>query len=147
MVERDEPPHSGAALGPTHRSVTFVPDDPAHLPARTSARPLSEVGELSMRSARAGTLHTISLAGELDLANANDVDAELVRVEATDATMILLDLTQLTFMDSTGVRRLLSADARSRADGHRFRLRRPPDRVQRVPQRRAPAAAERTARG
>ncbi len=66
-----------------------------------------------MRSHRDGHVHTISLAGELDLlANSHDVEAELIRVEATDASTILLDLAGLTFMDSTAIRLLITAGPR-----------------------------------
>ena len=41
------------------------------------SEPRLRPGELSMRSQRDGHVHTISLAGELDLANAHDVEAEL----------------------------------------------------------------------
>lgn len=74
----------------------------------------------------------IALAGELDLATADEVEQEIVRVEATDADSIVVDLSDLRFMDSTGVRILLSADARSRADGSRLALLRGPAAVQRV---------------
>jgi anti-anti-sigma factor len=89
-------------------------------------------GELTLRSRRDGAVHTIALAGELDLATADEVEQELLRVEASDAASIVLDLSGLTFMDSTGVRLLVSADARSRADERRLSLRRGPASVQRV---------------
>jgi anti-anti-sigma factor len=82
-------------------------------------------GELTMRSECERDRHTITISGEIDVANAGDVEQELVRVEATDATAIVLDLSEVTFMDSTAVRLLLTADARSRDDGRRLALRRP----------------------
>jgi anti-anti-sigma factor len=82
-------------------------------------------GELTMRSESERDRHTITISGEIDVANAGDVEQELVRVEATDATAIVLDLSEVTFMDSTAVRLLLTADARSRDDGRRLALRRP----------------------
>lgn len=89
-------------------------------------------GELSVRADRAGDVVTISLAGELDIATAPRVDAALADAEAGDARSIVLDLSDLTFMDSTGVRLVLSAHARSRADSARLRLTRGPIAVQRV---------------
>jgi anti-sigma B factor antagonist len=74
----------------------------------------------------------MALTGELDLATADAVQAELERIEARDATSIVLDLKGLTFMDSTGVRLLVSAHARSRADTGRLSLLRGPAAVQRV---------------
>ena len=101
-------------------------------PAYDAAEHHAELGQFVMRSRRDGATHTIALGGELDLANAGDVERELVGVEATDAAAIVLDLGGLTFMDSTGIRLLILADARSRTDGNRLQLRRPPEHVQRV---------------
>jgi len=101
-------------------------------PQPTRAEQIVKLGQLSMRSHRDGELHTISLNGEMDLANAGDVEQELIRVEGTDARRILVDLSGLTFIDSTGIKLLLLADARSRGDSRRLVLRRPPDGVRRV---------------
>jgi anti-sigma B factor antagonist len=92
----------------------------------------SRPGELTVSSRRDGDVHTIVLAGELDLATAQRLEQELKRVEATDARSILVDLSGLAFMDSTGIRILVAADARSRADSERLALRRGPAAVQRV---------------
>ena len=100
--------------------------------ARARAEQALMLGRLSMRSQREGDLHAIDLAGELDLANAGDVERELVRVEAGDAGAILVDLSRLTFIDSTGIRVLVRAAARSRADGNRLVLQRAPRPVLRV---------------
>ena len=59
-------------------------------------------------------------------------EQELERVEATDAAAIVVDLSGLTFMDSTGVRLLVNAGSRSRAAARRLRLQRGPVAVQRV---------------
>ncbi len=96
------------------------------------AEQISKLGDLSMRSRREGDVHTIMLAGEIDVANAAHVERELLRVEASDARLIVLDLSELSFIDSTGIRMLLIADARSRSDSCRLTLRRPPRQVLRV---------------
>jgi anti-sigma B factor antagonist len=96
------------------------------------AADLLKAGHLTMRSEREGVVHTIRVQGELDLATVGDLDRELVRVESTDALSIVLDLSGLQFMDSTGVRLLISAHARSRADSNRLTLLRGPKAVQRV---------------
>ncbi len=85
-----------------------------------------------MSSERDGDVHTISLFGELDLATADDVSAEIQRVEDTDARSIVVDLAGLTFMDSTGIRLLWRAHERSRADSCRLTLLRGCAAVQRV---------------
>ncbi|MGH2942916.1 MAG: STAS domain-containing protein [Solirubrobacteraceae bacterium] len=107
-------------------------DDPGqHKPSPEAE--LIELGQFSMRSERDGDVHRIRLFGELDLSNAGDVERELERVEATDARSIVVDLSGLTFMDSTGVRLLVTAHARSREeDESRLTLVRGPVAVQRV---------------
>jgi anti-anti-sigma factor len=89
-------------------------------------------GELTISSEREGDVHVIALSGELDLATADELEQELLRVEATDAESIVVDLAGLRFMDSTGVRVMITADTRSRADSQRLALLRGPDAVQRV---------------
>jgi len=96
-----------------------------------AAQPLA-FGELTVAADRTGDVHCIRLTGELDIDTADRVEAELARAEAGDARVIVLDLAGLTFMDSTGVRLVLEAHARSRADSNRLRLRRGPAAVQRV---------------
>jgi anti-anti-sigma factor len=102
------------------------------LPTDSEAELVRKLGTLTLTSEREGDMHVVALAGELDLANAADVAQELARVEATDAEAIVVDLSQLEFIDSTGIRVLLEADARSRSDSCRLTLLRPPDRVLRV---------------
>jgi anti-sigma B factor antagonist len=89
-------------------------------------------GELTISSEREGDVHVIAVTGELDLATAAELEQELLRVEATDAESIVVDLAGLRFMDSTGIRVMIAADARSRADSQRLALLRGPDAVQRV---------------
>jgi stage II sporulation protein AA (anti-sigma F factor antagonist) len=109
-----------------------MPEDAPHHDAALPARHVVELGLLTMSSERDGDDHTICLFGELDLASADVVEQELERVEAGDARSIVVDLSGLTFMDSTGLRLLLSAHARSRGQADRLALRRGPASVQRV---------------
>ena len=101
-------------------------------PDEASAELLVECGELTLRSERAGEVHTITLSGELDLSTSETAQQELERVEATDAATIVLDLSGLTFMDSTGVRLVMAANARSRGHADRLTLVRGGQAVQRV---------------
>ncbi len=70
---------------------------------------------LQISSQRDGDRHTVTAVGELDLATAWQLEHELRRIEATDAREIVLDLRGLLLLDSAGVRVLLDAGARSRA--------------------------------
>jgi anti-sigma B factor antagonist len=74
----------------------------------------------------------VELAGELDLATAPKLEDELRRVEGANPQLIALDLRPLTFMDSSGLRALLAADARAKDAGRRLVLVRGDERVQRV---------------
>lgn len=60
--------------------------------------------------------------GELDLATAPQLEAEIARLRSHGVGSIVLDLRQLTFMDSTGLRLLLRLDASARADGSSFAI-------------------------
>lgn len=132
MVDRgDEPPTPRAGSGPTWQQRGQMTETFPE-PQQARAEQIAKLGRLSMRSQRDGEIHTISLRGELDLANAGDVEQELIGVEDSDARVILLDLSGLTFIDSTGIRLLVLADARSRGDGKRLVLRRPPEGIRRV---------------
>ena len=99
---------------------------------RSRATELVALGQLSMTSERDGDVHVVALFGELDLATANTVQDELTRVEASDADSIIVDLSGLTFIDSTGIRLLYVAAARSRADSDRLALLRGGAAVQRA---------------
>lgn len=102
------------------------PPDPSH------AQQLVELGALAVTSERAGGVHSIGLVGELDLATAGAVEDALVSAEAGDANAIVVDLSGLTFIDSTGLRLLVGAANRSRADADRLMLLKGPPAVQRV---------------
>lgn len=98
----------------------------------TRAEEVRHLGGLTMRSTREDTTHVIALEGELDLASAGLVEGELQRVETTDAQEIVIDLRELQFIDSTGVRLVYLADARAHQNGGRLTIRRGPERVQRI---------------
>jgi anti-sigma B factor antagonist len=89
-------------------------------------------GHLTIRSERCGVSHVVGMAGELDLATAPRLQEELQLVEASDAREIILDLSDLDFMDSTGLQLIIRADARSKAIGKRLKLLRGQAHVHRV---------------
>ncbi len=100
--------------------------------ATSRAGGLLTLGTLSMSSQRNGAVHTIRLCGELDVATTGRVEAELKRVEAGDARTIVVDLSGLAFISSTGVNLLVDAEARSRAASNSLTLLRAAPGVQRV---------------
>ena len=74
----------------------------------------------------------IALRGELDFEHAYTFDEELRRVEAHSPPCICLDLRELSFLDSSGLSRLVAARRRARKLGHRLVLVRGPAAVQRL---------------
>ncbi|MFN2545445.1 MAG: STAS domain-containing protein [Actinomycetota bacterium] len=74
----------------------------------------------------------ISFEGELDISRAEEVERELERVEADRPSVVVFDLRGLDFLDSTGLRLLLSADSRARRDGRRIVIVPGPEKVHRV---------------
>ncbi|MEA2479209.1 MAG: anti-sigma factor antagonist [Thermoleophilaceae bacterium] len=80
---------------------------------------------------RGSAVH-MRLSGELDISSATKVEDELARVEPGRPDVIVLDLRGLDFMDSTGLRLLIAADARAREEGRRLTIVKGPEPVQRV---------------
>jgi anti-sigma B factor antagonist len=89
-------------------------------------------GVLNLRIADDGGRRLIRLSGELDLANAASLETELDRVLGDGGGEIVVDLEELSFIDSTGIALLINAISR---DGDNGRLRFVPSKglaVQRV---------------
>ena len=77
---------------------------------------------LRIDAAREEDTCTIRLSGELDLGNSEQLDAALLEAEASDASRILLDVDELRFIDSTGLRVILQATRRAERTGGRLRV-------------------------
>lgn len=87
--------------------------------------------ELTAERDERGTVKLV-LAGELDISSTPQLEAELSKLEADAPRVIVLDLRPLEFMDSTGLRTVVAADARARDQGRRLAIVRGPDAVHRV---------------
>lgn len=74
---------------------------------------------------RDGTV-IVLLRGELDLATAPDLE-ELLNEHLDAGQAVLVDLRELQFMDSSGLRVLVAAHARSSNGGPRFAMVRAPE--------------------
>ncbi|HEX4806509.1 MAG TPA: STAS domain-containing protein [Conexibacter sp.] len=79
-----------------------------------------------------GTTVRLALTGELDIAGAARVERELERIEQEPPATIVLDLRELVFMDSTGLRVIVAADGRAREQSRRLVIVRGSDTVQRI---------------
>jgi anti-sigma B factor antagonist len=77
---------------------------------------VTERGALTIRLSADAEPNLVQLFGEMDASNVQSVEAELQRLEGSDARVVL-DLSGLNFIDSTGVAFLVKATRRSRSRG------------------------------
>jgi anti-anti-sigma factor len=89
-------------------------------------------GELEIRHTAQGSSHRLTLAGELDVATAARLEVAVTGLCAGTASEIVLDLSELAFLDSTGFRAILSAKERCQESGCEFLMTRAREPVQRV---------------
>ena len=74
----------------------------------------------------------LTLDGELDISSASRVEREIALVEDGAPGVLIIDLRRLRFMDSTGLRIVVSANARAEAAQRRLVVVRGPETVQRI---------------
>ena len=77
---------------------------------------------LSLETREEGQQVRIALDGELDLSSALTFDEEIRRAEERNPRTIVIDLSSLKFLDSTGLRLIMSAHARAKTRGHRLAI-------------------------
>jgi anti-sigma B factor antagonist len=89
--------------------------------------------EIEIRTSEVGRGRVlVRLEGELDIASAGEVEQAMARQEQEGCQELILDLGGLRFIDSTGLRLVLSAHGRAQKGGWGFSIVPGPDRVQRV---------------
>ncbi len=86
---------------------------------------------LEVRTVSTNDAVHLSLSGELDLASADKLERELESAEP-GANVLVLDLRELSFIDSSGLRLVLVAAKRAGEAGRRLVLVRGPREVDRV---------------
>ena len=74
----------------------------------------------------------IAVIGELDLASGPELEAELDQLSGPDTQLVVIDLRQLDFMDSTGLSILVRAHQRLAGEGCEVGLVRGSQQVQRL---------------
>lgn len=89
-------------------------------------------GPLRLRTEREGDTHEVAAAGELDLLTSPALARELSTAHDSGAQRVVLDLSDLTFVDCAGLRVILCMNARSNDRPGRFLVRRGPPNVHRV---------------
>jgi anti-sigma B factor antagonist len=88
--------------------------------------------EFTVDERNEGPAVVLAVAGELDLRTSPELEERLERAFGAGAELVILDLRQIEFMDSTGLRVLLGAHQRAHESGRRFALVRGADQVERV---------------
>jgi anti-sigma B factor antagonist len=79
------------------------------------------VRELAISTESAGPAAVvIALRGEIDLYTCPELKEKLLRVVADGATLVVVDLTETTFIDSTGLGVLIRGVERLRTEGGRL---------------------------
>jgi anti-sigma B factor antagonist len=74
----------------------------------------------------------IAVSGELDLASSPALQEEIDRIASSDSRMLIIDLRELDFMDSTGLSVLVRAHQRAEEQGRQLAMVRGPQQVQRL---------------
>ena len=79
-------------------------------------------GELSVDTASNDGTIVVAVRGELDIASAPRFKLTLETAESGDVRLVIVDLAELQFIDSTGLRVLLDAKRRASAAGGDLRI-------------------------
>jgi anti-sigma B factor antagonist len=87
---------------------------------------------LQIDSRREGDMVVVVLQGELDLASAPQFESEIDGPEVGSGTTVVVDLDELRFIDSTGLRLIFAASARAQERGQQFAVTRGSEQVQRL---------------
>ena len=87
---------------------------------------------LQIESRREGDVVVVTLRGELDLASSPLFESEIDRPEVTACPKLVLDLENLQFIDSTGLRIIFSTHARAQERDQQFAVTRGSEQVQRL---------------
>ncbi len=81
---------------------------------------------------RNGASTRIAPAGELDIATTPALEQAITEATSEPGTHLVLDLRELTFMDSTGLRTLAQTSARAEQDGFTLAIWRGSRQIERV---------------
>jgi anti-sigma B factor antagonist len=76
--------------------------------------------------------HRLSVSGELDLATTPQLERQARTLLAGGARSIVIDLANLNFIDSTGLRLLLLLSQQAAEEGWRMLIARPSEQVQKI---------------
>jgi len=90
------------------------------------------IPSFELKVVRNGRATHIAPCGELDIATTPELEQALVEATADASAQIVLDLRELSFMDSTGLRALAQANSRADDAGVKLSIVRGPRQIARV---------------
>ena len=90
------------------------------------------VPSFDLRVVRTGRRTHISPCGELDLATSPQLERAIVEATSEAVPELVLDLRELTFLDSTGLRTLAQANLKAEQAGTTLSIWRGPHQIDRV---------------
>jgi anti-sigma B factor antagonist len=82
--------------------------------------------QLRIRIDRSSDRECVALRGELDIFTARSLEHAVLGLEDANPGLVVIDLTAVSFIDSTGLSVLLTASERAREQGRRLVVVRPP---------------------
>lgn len=77
-------------------------------------------------------LYVVSLIGEMDIANSAEFSSRVKQLGLAGPCRVAVDLSGLTFLDSSGINALVSAVRAAEADGGEMILAAPPSHIRQV---------------
>ncbi len=83
--------------------------------------------KFEIKDGRAGAALTVSVTGELDMLTVQTLSEHIDKQLSAGITELTLDLRDMAFMDSTGLRLLIELNDRALRQSWRLTLRRPHD--------------------
>jgi anti-anti-sigma factor len=126
-IRRDE-----TRLGPARMLAAEAAGGHASTQRRRSVRSAEVQSNFKVEVHGGGKAVVVNVCGELDLASSPALEQELESQPVAAAPMVIVDLRQLEFMDSTGLSVLVRAHQRAVESGQRFGVVKGPQQVQRL---------------
>jgi anti-anti-sigma factor len=90
------------------------------------------IPSFGIRVVQGGSATHIRPTGELDIATTPALEQAIADATTESGSALVLDLRELTFMDSTGLRTLAQTNARAETDGFSLSIVRGPRQIERV---------------
>jgi len=79
-----------------------------------------------LQTETAGSSALVRIRGDLDLQVVDEVTETLTSIESDELELLVIDLSRLSFMDSTGMAVIAAANIRASENGRRFAVVTPP---------------------